>query len=407
MQKLFAVLMLLLDAVTGSLAGRVVDEDEKPIAGAVVVIDTGRPRRGPSLLCPSCYPECSKRVTTEADGTFKLDQLSDTTLFSLAAGASNYQAEVTSHYDPLKENDIEIVLKRLSKEDGQLNIEGTVVDLDNQPLSNAKIEVRHARDGNRGYGGGDDITSLTLSDDAGKFRLVARKAFTEVQLRASLNGFAPSEAVWLATKPDPLTIRIGSGATLLGRLVHDGKPLANVEVGIVQETRFLGNIVTPFEVITDDDGIFRFEHLPPKLDYAIYTTTNQQAKVVLPVSIVTVPNDRQTADLGDVPTQKPRGLTITVKTDDGSDLPEHSYAMVGREKAWKSSKLSLPQVDSATVMLNDVGSEAFQVWPYIPGYRVLRTVPTIQPDLNKRYLVRVVDDTRVTFIVERVKSNRD
>jgi hypothetical protein len=304
----------------------------------------------------------------------------------------------------LKENDIEIVLKRLSKEDGQLTIEGTVVDLDDQPLSNAKIEVRHVRDGNRGYGGGDDITSLTLSDEAGKFRLVAKKAFTEVQLRASLNGFAPSEAVWLATKPDSLTIRIGSGATLLGRLVHDGEPLANVEVGIVQETRFLGNIVTPFEVVTNEDGIFRFEHLPPKLDYAIYTTTNQQAKGVLPVSIVTVPNDRQTADLGDLPTQKPRSLSITVKTDDGSVLPEHSYAFVGREKAWKSSKMPLAQSNSATVVLSDVGIEAFQVWPYVPGFHVLQSEPRITPDLNKRYLVRIENDTSVTFVVQRKKD---
>jgi hypothetical protein len=405
MGTLLSSLFLILNSVTGSLSGRVVDEDAKPVSGAVVVIDTGRPRRGPSLVCPSCYPECSKRSVTGPDGTFIVDELSDSTLFSLAAGASNYEAEVTQHFDPLKGNDIEIVLKKFSQADGNLKIDGNVVDLNNQPLANVKIEVHFVRLGSRGYGGDKDITPLTLSDNMGKFRVVAEKDFSEVQFRASLSGYATNEVVWSAAKPDQLTIRMGTGASLQGRLIHEGKPLANVEVGLVQEIRTLGAIVTPMEVTTNSDGVFRFEHLPPKLDYSIYTTTDQRAKGVLPVSIVTAPNDSHLADLGDVTTQSPRRLSIAVKTEDGSDLPEQSYVFVRRDRAWKSSKLTLSRTSFATVELKDVGREAFLVSPYVVGYSVLRTEPSVSPDLNKSYLVRVENDTNITFILAPVNPS--
>ena len=74
---------LLLNAVSavtaaGTLAGQVVDENDMPIAGALVDIYTAKPRVGLAVTCPSCYRDCAKAAKTDAQGHF----VGETTLAS-------------------------------------------------------------------------------------------------------------------------------------------------------------------------------------------------------------------------------------------------------------------------------------------------------------------------------------
>ncbi len=70
--------------------------------------------------------------------------------------------------------------------------------------------------------------------------------------------------------------------------------------------------MTPFETITDDDGFFEFDSLPPSQDYAIYTLLDQSLPGALPVSLVESPATGQLADLGEVETQWAGGSTLTI-----------------------------------------------------------------------------------------------
>jgi hypothetical protein len=182
-------------------------------------------------------------------------------------------------------------------------------------------------------------------------------------------------------------------------LLLNGDPLASVEVGLVQENRIMGNIVTPVEVSTDAEGFFQFDHLPPGLDYAIYTHTGQDARGVLPVSLIQAPEHGQRAELGDIAAVAPHRLTVKVVTNNGKRLPDKSVVYVGRRKAWRGSTLTLPPVESAVVQINDLGREPVEISVRVPGLKVISCNPPLNEDLNRRYTIRVNGNTEIIFVV--------
>ncbi|MFO7460082.1 MAG: hypothetical protein R6X07_05605, partial [Desulfatiglandales bacterium] len=108
-------------------------------------------------------------------------------------------------------------------------------------------------------------------------------------------------------------------ASIGGRLMLDGEPMAGIKLGIVQEDRRRVTSVTAQETSTNDDGFFSFENLPPSRDYAIYTLLDQTAVCALPISLVQAPANGQVAELGDIETQSSESLKISVRTGDKSD----------------------------------------------------------------------------------------
>src|SRR5262245_3502776 len=54
------------------ITGEVLDEGGEPVVGAQIFVESARPRKGSGTVCPSCYPDCTKRARTDAKGEFKL-----------------------------------------------------------------------------------------------------------------------------------------------------------------------------------------------------------------------------------------------------------------------------------------------------------------------------------------------
>lgn len=393
---------LLISAATAELSGRVVDESEQPIAGAIVVIRTGRPRVGPAMTCPSCYRDCTKRTLTDDRGRFKISGLSDTLLFTLAAGATNFQGTASDFYDPADAKDITLTLKPLpAPTDSSIGrVRGQVVDQDNQPLAGAEIRSRTIHRDSGLVGGSDEsVTELTLADESGQFEISVGKHISAIDLRATANGFAPNDVRWTRESETPLKIQLGVGASLRGTLTFNGQPLPLVKVGLVQKNRIVGNIVTPQEIHTDRSGVFHFENLPPEMEYTLYTHNGQDAPGVLPVSIVDAPKHGERAELGSIPTVVPSSLTIRVKTEDGSKLPQDSYVMLLRRDAWRGAKSVLPRHSETQVSFNDVAKETFNVILRVPGYSVAKTTPPTNIDMNRYYTLPIRGDTELEFVV--------
>ena len=58
------------------LVGRVLSAHTgEPLAGAHVYIYTAAVRKGTSPFCPSCYVDCGKSATTDAEGRFAIESL--------------------------------------------------------------------------------------------------------------------------------------------------------------------------------------------------------------------------------------------------------------------------------------------------------------------------------------------
>lgn len=398
-----AVLILLLAAGAAELSGHVVDPDGKPIAKAIVVVSTAKPRVGPATTCPSCYRDCTKRTITDAEGKFSIPQLSSGLLFSLAAGAPGFQGEVSEHFDPAAAPEIKLQLESLPSDPKVGRVVGKVVDLSGEPIVGAEVRSHNIFRDN-GIGGGSDptVTPLTLTDSEGHFEMSVGRHIQWIDLRVSAAEHAPAQQRWSRSDEGEWMITLGAGAGLRGKLVLGETPVAGVEIGLVQKNRMMGAIVTPQEVFTDETGAFAFDLLPPGLDYAIYTHTDQDAAAVLPVSLVEIPEHGQAADLGEIQAQHPRRLTITVTTTDGSPLPKDSYVYVGRRYGWRGAQLKLEQRPTCTVTLTDVGAEEFEIALRTRGYEVSETSPKLNVDLNNSYSVDTSTVSNVVFMVSPV-----
>ena len=401
MFKLLLIVCCVATSAKTELAGRVVDADGNPVANAIVVVSTARPRVGPATTCPSCYRDCAKRTLTDREGKFTIGGLSDALQFSLAAGAPGFQGAVSEHFDPQDSESIQLSLRAFPTGDGVVKIRGRVVDLQGMPIAGAELRPRTVQRNDGRIGGQNpSVTSLTLSDDNGEFELSAGNRIVAFDVRALANGFAPKDVSWSRSDNEALEIRLGTGASLRGRLVYQGRGTPNVEVGLVQKDRTLGNIVTPQEVFTDSSGEFRFDQLPPNLEYTLYTHTGQDAPAVLPVSLVTAPKHGERAQLGDIALTKPSQLTLVFETSDARPLPKDSYVVITRRYAWRSSRVVLDQKAVAEAVFNDVPNESFDIIVRAPGYTVASTSPPSNLDMNRRYSIRVRGETRMEFLMK-------
>ena len=384
------------------LSGQITDANGAPIENAIVAISTAKPRVGPATTCPSCYVDCRRRSLTDDNGRFRIEGLSSKLLFRLAIGGSGYQGLLTDPFDPLEEPSIELQLEMLPALPGITRAWGTVVDLDGKPIPRAEVRSQVVQRGNTFSSAADPtVTPLTLTDDEGRFEFTAGKGIDSIEFRVVAPGFAPAQLFWSPAEDDVPKAELGRGASFRGRLMLDGKPLPHVVLGLIQKNRFVPNLVTPAEVSTDSEGSFRFDNLPPDRDYALYTHTGQNAKGVLPVSVVLAPAHGEQADLGDIATQSPARLSVTVSTEDGSPFPEKSRVYVGRRDAWCGSNFNLSSQSSEEVTIDDASRELFQVSVWIPGYDVIRTQPFLNADFNGAYVVDVGDNTSVGFVVRK------
>ena len=146
--------------------GRVVDGGGKPVEHATVLVYEARVKKGYSLFCPTCYTDCGKRSSTDADGNFAIGGLSGDLLFTFLVVRDGYSTVYLTKVDPVKGPTENAVLKpRPSIDDPSQLVRGRVVDARGKPLRRGEIgqEVfgpddagaRNAADGTDGADDGE------------------------------------------------------------------------------------------------------------------------------------------------------------------------------------------------------------------------------------------------------------
>src|SRR5215469_8637966 len=159
------------------LTGTIVETDGTPIAKATVFIYTAGPKQGTSSLCPYCYPDCQKKVQSNADGQFKIESLDPTLLFRLLVLAGGHESQIVGKVDPAKGSQ-KIKMKPLSQEalQSNLRIKGMVIDAQGKPVPGAVIDPEGVGWGSstRWGGNSDVIEPLAVADDNGHFVLFCK-----------------------------------------------------------------------------------------------------------------------------------------------------------------------------------------------------------------------------------------
>jgi RNA polymerase sigma factor (sigma-70 family) len=129
-----------------------------------------------------------------------------------------------------------------------------------------------------------------------------------------------------------LPLKLGIGATVTGRVLRNGKPVAGVPMSIHQLARGMDNYLGSLTAKTDAEGRFRIEHAYTEQEFRAYTATASLADhgAINPVTVKTG-GDGTSVDLGDLKVLPGLKIAGRVVFSDGKAVPPGTLAMATPE----------------------------------------------------------------------------
>ncbi len=247
---------------------------------------------------------------------------------------------------------------------------GRVLDPDKKPLANAVVSVEGTMIGNSTRGWPPEGTDpLAVSDESGEFEIRCPIKFDAMNLRVEARGFARRD--FPQVRPGPVRRELGVtvGAVLTGRVLHSGKPVTNITIGVASVNRGIGEFTGDFVTGTGADGTFAFLNLPPDREYAAYGLMDSLKGIgALPTRTVRVKGDSSKNDLGDWELSPGWRLAGQVRLADTNVLPGKTRLVIGRDAAWDSASIELPP--DGRFSLTHVPGETLNVSARVKGYRL-------------------------------------
>jgi hypothetical protein len=356
-----------------NLTGTIRDDKGAPVAGATILLYTAAPRVGTSPFCPSCYPDCQKKETTDGKGAFKIASLDPALIFTVLVIADGRPPQFVRKVDPAK-GPLQVKLPPAPPPaDLQKTVRGIVLDTDGQPVSGATVEVNSLKNDKMAlYGTPPGVDPVTVTDRKGIFQFVLTEARSELGVRINARGYAPCIAADLATgSAVPHSIRLTRGAAVSGRLSDaQGKGIGGATVQLVPVDRNAGTFTGWHDIGTSADGEFMLVNVPANTEYVLLAKMDALA----PSGAVALQQRIKTGAEGtsvtgaSLKTQPGATLSGKVVLSDGKPIPNGIRLMVGREATW----------DAQFALLNKDGSFSLTGLPYgekldltlrVPGYK--------------------------------------
>jgi hypothetical protein len=382
------------------LTGNVFSNDGSPIRNATVFIYTAGPKTGTANLCPSCYPDCRKKASTDAKGFFKIESLDPKLLFRLLIVAKDHEPLFLTKVDPaFGPPEISLKYRDPAASKFKARISGMVINPDGEPVTGAVLDVQGVGRGTSTQWGGieRDSDPVVVSDDTGRFSLSCVNGLSAVHAIAEARGLA-KRWVHLVPGTDPL-IRLDDGATVKGRLLHDGKPVKDAVVGMITTERQSGICLHDFEASTDANGHFAIPNVTVAQNFYFFARMDSLSeKTALPLKTLKTSADGANIDLGDLPLTKGFRLAGRVVTTDGSPIPPQTRLFLGRDQAWDHSEAMLDS--DGRFEFNSVAPEAVSISLRVKGYKLSKKNPSLDW-LNGGIIGQVASDiSDMTILME-------
>jgi hypothetical protein len=381
------------------LSGTIRDEIGRPLPGATVFIYTAAPKDGPGILCPSCYVDCGKQATTGADGRFRIEDLDPELLLRVLVVGKGYQPEFVPNVDPA-EQVVDVTLKPVSAgEEPNQRMRGRVVDAEGHPVPGAVVRVRGVtRGSSTRYGGNPDIDPVAVTDDAGAFVIHGREPFDAVGVNIEARGLAKRSFERLSTGDILHELTLTEGVSVAGRVLHEGEPLAGVEIGVAGADRSAGIFVGDFSVGTDDDGRFLFVNLPPRTDYYMYGIMRSLGeRGAIPARAFRSEEDGSLFEFGDLTLQPGFKVEGRIRLADGEAVPENTRVLLARQQAWDSIETIADT--EGRFRFAGVPAESISLTARVPGYTYSLRNASLDT-LNPFRLIGRVHADKTDLIVE-------
>ncbi len=357
------------------LAGRVVTTAGAPAAGAHVLIDSAALREGTGTLAASSYPDCRKRTRADADGRFRIAGVDPALVFRVLAIGDGCRPGSAARVDPAQ-GPITVKLAPFDPAGVPPDrlLRGVVLDPGGRPLVGARVAARQFKtEAFEGFSP-DIFEPEAVTDLGGEFALVSKSPIGFADLLVEGNGVAPRVVPGLRPGRNPQRIVTSRGATVLGRIVRDGRGVPGAAVGLVQVDRNSASFLGDETIGTDEDGRFRFNNVHAEDNYAVY---GKLGGGITPIRKLRVGGDGTTADAGDllvVPGSRIRGQVLL---SDGKPIPPGTRVMVGRDQAWDTRTVALDPEGRFEVA--DLPPERYTLTVLLEGYHLSLKNRSVSP----------------------------
>jgi hypothetical protein len=231
---------------------------------------------------------------------------------------------------------------------------------------------------------------VAVTNLRGEFVLISRSPIESADLRIEGNVVATQIVYGCKPQANPRRIVMTRGATLKGRIVRDGKPVAGVAVGLVQTSRSAQSFLGELEIGTDADGRFTFLNVHPDDSYFVYgLISSLKDQGAVPVHRVEVGSDGSTSDVGDLTVVPGHRVSGRVLLSDEKPVPPKTRLLFSREGAWDSLAVELDGEGKFEVA--GLPTERYSVNVSLKGYRISSKNRSQDPN-NPFQLVGSIDE---------------
>lgn len=249
------------------------------------------------------------------------------------------------------------------------------MDVHGRPLRDAVIEqegvgIRGPNGGmGHSFGGARNwIDEMAVTNEKGEFEMAYSKPAAEMILQVSVRGMAPK----LFTEPtgaDRKTMVVSDGATVRGRLMFNGKPVANAEVGLITHERRSGTMYSEVLIGTKEDGTFTITNVPAGRIWMLYPKMESLAGRGIGSQAVPLEtkDDGQEVDVGDIQLTAAHTLKGRVVLSDGAPIPSGMRVTVGADQAWDNQMADIGT--DGSFEFHGLPTGVYGVHPSVKGYR--------------------------------------
>jgi beta-lactamase regulating signal transducer with metallopeptidase domain len=353
-----------------TVSGQILNFRAEPIPGATVFVHSAGVREGTSPYCPTCYVDCGKRATTGADGRFTLSGLDSTLVFQLLAVAEGHRPAFIKQVDPRSGEDVSAELAiRPIPDDPDRVVRGRVIDPNGRPAVGAVVESFGCQTAEkRWWGRMDGVDPLAVTDERGEFALVCDAPVIGLDLKVEARGAVRKNFELVKSDGETHRLELAEGATVTGRVLEAGQPLAGVMIGICQADRGGGTFLGPYRIGTDDDGRFTLANLPSDGELLVYGIMQSMPDGITLPAKKFMPAEAATTDVGDLTVVPSHTIRGRVALADGKQLPPHTRVMLSRDEAWDSNFTEAAA--DGTFAIRGVPPEVVHVSARVKGYRL-------------------------------------
>ena len=360
MLALLSVLYANESPARSNLVGIVSSIGGAPIEGAAVFIYQARVRPGSFSCFPSCWPDCQKHVLTNADGKFLVPSLNPALILRILVVANGYAPAIVSEVDP-KASPLSVSLTEIG--DWGLPplfaVRGRVLDSQGNPVVAAEVAPFgvSAEHGLR-YGWLFGFDSPAITNARGEFALRCDAPWCRVSVVVAARELGRRIFETLEASPSSDDLVLPTRATITGRVVCDGKPVAGVRVGFVQV-----EVDASFA-----DGGFAFMNVAsdPNSIYGIVDGLRKTGSIG--ITTIDVEADREQFFLGDLEVALAHRLSGHLVLADGKAVPAHARVAITRDAASESQEVEVDR--DGAFAFDGLPSGVFTLCASVPGHRV-------------------------------------